>query len=274
LRRAAKALASVSDSPLLDAELLLAHALGESRAALLAARSQPCDESPFDELLQRRLNHEPVAYILGEWEFFGQPLKIRAPMLVPRPETEHLVEVALDHLKGREEAAVRVLDLCTGSGCVALALASQLPQAEITAVDILPAAVALAAENLARHGMRVQVLQGDLFAALPEGEASFDIIVSNPPYVPAGEWDSLARDIRDYEAPNALLSGADGLDCIRRIVAEAPRWLTPGGLLALEMAEHHGEALRDVLQSRGYSKVTITKDLAGHDRIASGVWGA
>lgn len=271
LRLAAAELSSTSDSPMLDAELLMAHALGVKRAVLLANRNAPYEPSAFEGFLARRKRHEPVAYILGEWEFYGLPLAIRPPMLVPRPETEHLVETTLDFFAGREKEPLRLLDLCTGSGCVAMALAEQLPHAELVAVDLNPQAVALARENLARFGERVRVVEADLLAALGAGEITFDAIVSNPPYVPEGEWETLARDITDHEDRAALVAGADGLDLIRRIVGEATRWLKPGGLLALEMAEDQGPAVAALMQEAGFHHVQIHKDLAGRNRIARGV---
>ena len=270
LRDAAQALASVSDTPRLDAEILLSHALGLSRAKLLAELREPYGDCGFEPLLERRLNFEPIAYILGEWEFFSLKLTCRAPILVPRPETEHLVEAALKFAAKRP--ALRVLDLCTGTGCVGITIAKNLPQSDVWAVDLNPEAVALARENVQRHDATMEVFEGDLFAALPGESAPFDIIVANPPYVQDAEWGTLSEVITRHEDPLALLSGADGLDCIRRIVQEASNWLRPGGLLALETGEEQGAALREILSSRGFVDVAITKDLAGYDRIASGIW--
>lgn len=271
LRSATRALEAVTDTPRLDAEILLAHALGISRAKLLAELREAHDPADFDALLARRMNHEPIAYILGEWEFFSLRFHCRAPILVPRPETEHLVETALDFLRKPVGDRTRILDLCTGSGCVAVVLARHCPDAQVWAVDINPAAVALARENVARHASRVQVLEGDLFAPLPRDVAPLDVIVANPPYVADGEWETLPQVIRRHEDPVALLSGADGLDCVRRIVDEARGWLRPGGLLAMEIAETQGDAASALLEAHGYAEVSVLSDLAGQDRIVRGL---
>jgi len=262
-------IAGLTETPRFEAELLLAHFLGWDRTQLIARLNEAVELHGLEALVRRRLASEPIAYILGTWEFYSMELAVEAPLLVPRPETEHLVEVALPHIPAE---GGRVLDLCTGTGCVALALARHGKPETLWATDISPVAVRVATENARRHGLPIQVAPGDLFDALPEETDPFHVISANPPYVEAGEWPGLARDIRDYEDPGALLSGADGLDCIRRIVSEAPRWLCPGGLLALEMGEGQGRAVRDLLERRGFSHVAVTKDLAGHDRIAHGRW--
>lgn len=267
LREAAAALAFVSDTPRLDAEILLAHALGMRRAKLLAELRSPLPASEFEALLARRLNHEPIAYILGEWEFYSLSFACRAPILVPRPETEHLVEVALSHLHAIPRP--RVLDLCTGTGCVAIAVARNVPEANVTAVDLNPSAVALARENAARLGVEVTVLEGDLYAPLDLG-ARFDAILANPPYVSLGDWDTLPEIIRKHEDPLALLSGDDGLDLARRIAAQAGERLTGGGLLAMEIGEEQGAAAQAILESHGFRDTQILKDLAGQDRIVHG----
>lgn len=271
LRAAARGLEAVSDTPRLDAEILLAHALGMSRAKLLAELREPYVDSPFEGLLARRMNYEPIAYILGEWEFFSLRFISRAPILVPRPETEHLVEAALEFLHQPVQAPARILDLCTGSGCVAVVLAKHRPDAVVWAVDIHSAAVALAEENAARHGCRVNLAQGDLFEALPEGTAPFDVIVANPPYVAEEEWGSLPEVIRRHEDPGALLSGPEGLDCLRRIAQESPRWLRPGGLLAMEMGDEQGTRAMEILEANGFREVNVIPDLAGQDRIVRGL---
>lgn len=269
LAATARRLEPVTDTPEFEAALLAAHAWGWDRNRLILNARSEADAEALEPLVLRRLAHEPVAYILGNWEFFSLELEVVPPLLVPRPETEHLVEIALDHLAGREG---RVLDLCTGTGCVILAIAANLPAGEWWATDINPVALRTARANATRHGIDLNLVEGDLFAPLPPDAAPFDVIVSNPPYVEEREWEGLAPDIRHYEDPRALLSGPDGLDCIRRMVSESRDWLAPGGLLAIEMGETQGPALRELLQSAGYENITITKDLAGHDRIASGTW--
>jgi len=268
LQTATQRLAAASDSPRLDAELLLAEVLGTSRGRLLArlGEAPPADAAErLDALLLRRLDHEPIAYILGTWEFFSLEIITRAPVLVPRPETEHLVEAALAHLQGR--TAPRVLDLCTGTGCVAIAIAKNHPGSQVDAVDLQPHAISLARENVARHNASVTVHDGDLFAALPPGSGPNHVIVSNPPYIADAEYADLSETIRKHEDPVALLSGHDGLDCVRRILADAPHWLAPGGLLALEIGDTQSEPLQVIAEQMGWREVRYIQDLAGHPRI-------
>ncbi|MDX9971683.1 MAG: peptide chain release factor N(5)-glutamine methyltransferase [FCB group bacterium] len=268
LTEAAGVLSEISESPRLDAELLLAHALGLTRSQLLARLHTTAAASGFDALLERRLAHEPVAYILGEWEFFSLPLYVEAPILVPRPETEHLVEAVLDFI-GNSPA--RVLDLCTGSGCVALAIAKNAPQCRVTATDRNPQALALAQQNAARLGVedRVVFRLGDLFGALTESSGAFNAICANPPYVEDGAWDELAPDIRDYEDPRALLAGPEGLDLIDRIAREAGAWLEPGGFLALEIGMGQYSSVGGLLSGYGFTRIDSRRDLAGIDRIVT-----
>jgi len=272
LRDAQARLVQSSDSPRLDAELLLAHALEMPRGQLLLRRNDAIDAKAFESLITRRLAGEPIAYILGTWEFFSIELAVEPPMLVPRPETEHLVEAVLEFIGDR---STRVLDLCTGTGCVAVAIAKNAPKANVTAADINPAAVTLARQNIVRHALaaRVFVVEGDLFAALPASEPAFDVICANPPYVAEAEWTGLSDTIRKYEDPRALVSGAEGLDCIRRIVSDAPKHLRPGGLLVLEMGQGQAEKVRGLLEAGGFGSIKILKDLAGIPRIACGIWG-
>ncbi|MBI2433785.1 MAG: peptide chain release factor N(5)-glutamine methyltransferase [Candidatus Hydrogenedentes bacterium] len=267
---AADALVPVTDTPRLDAEILLAHALGISRSQLLGRLRNvlpPEAAAAFQPLLARRLNYEPIAYILGTWEFFSLEFITRPPVLVPRPETEHLVEVTLEHLRGHPG---RVLDLCTGTGCVAIAIAINAPNAVVLATDIHPSAVSLARENCAKHQVDVTIHQGDLFAGLSTREPRFDVVVSNPPYVPDEEWTTLPAVIRLHEDPKALLAGRDGLDMIRRIIAGAPGWLNPGGLLALELGEDQYDAVASLLAAASFRDIGCRHDLAGIRRIIHG----
>ena len=273
LRDAAARLSPLADSPRLDAELLLAHALGLSRAGLLARLRDTGPLGAFPEYLARRLAHEPVAYILGHREFYSLDFIVRPPVLIPRPETEHLVETGLA-FAGEAARPLRILDLCTGSGCVAVTLAHELRGSTVTAVDIAPVATALARENAARAGVPVRVLEGDLFDALPGDEPVFDLITANPPYVEAAEWDTLAPDITRYEDPGALLSGEDGLDCVRRIVRQAPAHLVKGGMLAMEIGEKQYDAVAALFLQAGFENVACVPDLAGIRRIILGRWPA
>lgn len=263
---ATQSLAPITDTPRLDAEILLAHALRIPRASLLA-RLRECASVPeFDALLGRRLASEPIAYILGEWEFFSLLFRVRPPLLVPRPETEHLVESVLDFV-GRSPA--EVLEIGTGTGCVAVSVARNAPESRVVATDINPIAIETAAENCRRHGVdnRVTLQQGDLFKAL-HAHAEFDVICSNPPYIEDGYWEHLPSVIRLYEDPGALLAGPEGLDVIRRLAESAPHYLRPGGLLAFEIGIGQHGAVEALLSAYGYHDIRFRPDLAGIPRIA------
>jgi release factor glutamine methyltransferase len=266
LSEAAARLATVTDTPRLDAEILLSAALDAGRAGILARLRDEAPPSTFEQLLERRLASEPIAYILGEWEFFSLSFLVRAPVLVPRPETEHLVEAVLDEAW---EDSSRVLEIGAGTGCVAVSIAKNRPKCFVTATDIEEAYIRLAEENARRHGVheRVRFRQGDLFEALDEDEAPFDILCSNPPYVESGEWDGLEAVIRNYEDKRALLAGADGLDIIRRLIAEGKSRLRSGGLLALEIGMGQYEAVRELLEKNDYRECGSRNDLAGISRI-------
>ena len=250
-----------------EAEYLLATALGLNRTQLRLRLDAlvPADVAArFHDHIARRAAGEPVAYLHGEREFWSLPLRVGRGVLVPRPDTECLVEVALRFLQG--QATVSVLDLGTGSGAIALALASELPAARIVAVELSPAALAVAANNIARLAPgRVELLQGNWFA--PVGAQRFTCIVSNPPYLAADDphLPSLAA-----EPLEALVSGADGLECYREIVAGAPAHLETSGLLAMEHGHLQGAAVRALLEDRGFSGVVTHRDLAGHERVTSG----
>lgn len=265
LAEATRLLAAVSETPRLDAEILLARALGLSRARLLARLGEAFETPDFDDLLERRLTFEPIAYILGEWEFYGRSFEVEAPILVPRPETEHLVEVVLDGV-GTGPAAV--LEIGTGTGCVAVTVAVQAPRVRMVATDIRWAALALARRNVRRHGAqgRVALAGSDLFGGLSPGR-QFDVVCSNPPYVDEATWHAVSPVVRLHEDPRALLAGHDGLDVVRRIVAECPGYLRPGGLLCFEIGDTQRDAVHGLLLDCGYSDVGFVRDLGGIDRI-------
>ena len=250
-----------------EAEYLLATALGLNRTQLRLRLDAPVPADVavrFHDHIARRAAGEPVAYLHGEREFWSLPLRVGTGVLVPRPDTECLVEVALRFLQG--QATVSVLDLGTGSGAIALALATELPAARIVAVEVSPTALAIAANNIARLAPgRVELLQGNWFA--PVGAQRFTCIVSNPPYLAADDphLPSLAA-----EPLEALVSGADGLECYREIVAGAPAHLETSGLLAMEHGHLQGAAVRALLEDRGFSGVVTHRDLAGHERVTSG----
>jgi release factor glutamine methyltransferase len=224
----------------------------------------------YRELIKRRRNGEPIAYILGRREFFALPFRVDRRVLIPRPDTEVLVETALNGTRDRHLFG-RMLDLCTGSGCVAVAFAKDRPTWRVTAVDLSPEAAALARENALRAGVvhNLAVLEGDLFAPLPAG-SEFELITANPPYIPSGDIAGLDADVRDFEPRLALDGGEDGLSIIRRLLEEAPRYLASGGLIALEVGFDQAPAVTLLFESAGFTEVTRTKDLAGVERVVSG----
>jgi release factor glutamine methyltransferase len=257
----------------LDAELLLGEALGFDRIKLIVEAERPLAEAElgrYRELIKRRRNGEPIAYILGRREFFALPLRVDRRVLIPRPDTEVLVETALSGTRARHLYG-RMLDLCTGSGCVAIAFAKERPTWRVTAVDLSPDAAALARENTLRAGVvhNLGVLEGDLFAPLPEA-AEFELITANPPYIPSGDIAGLEADVRDFEPHLALDGGADGLSIIRRLLEQAPRYLAPGGLIALEVGFDQAPAVAALFEAAGFVDVARSKDLAGVERVVSG----
>jgi release factor glutamine methyltransferase len=257
----------------LDAELLLGEALGLDRIKLIVEAERPLADGEltrYRQLIKRRRVGEPIAYILGRREFFALPLLVDRRVLIPRPDTEILVETALSGTRDRHLYG-RMLDLCTGSGCVAIAFAKERPTWRVTAVDLSPDAAAVARENARRVGVvhNLGILEGDLFAPLPGG-AQFELITANPPYIPSADLAGLEADVRDFEPHLALDGGADGLLITRRLVAGALPYLSPGGLLALEGGFDQAPALFALLEAHGFSHISRAKDLAGIERVVSG----
>ena len=253
-------------SPRVDAEILVAHVLGTTRSELYADRDVSEDDlDGLGRLVARRRDREPLAYILGEWGFRGLTIKVDDRVLIPRPETEVLVERCLAHLESLPEP--RVLDVGVGSGAIALAIAAEHPAASVVAVDRSRDALAAAAENLARSSVdgRVALRQSDLLDGL---SGSFDLVVSNPPYVPPEEYETLQPEIRLYEPREALV----GLGVGAEIAGAARGLLTSGGWLVLECGDGQADELAAQLGELGYRDVGATPDLAGRPRVVEGRW--
>lgn len=266
--RLVTALALEPDAARIEAYALLGHVLAQPRAFLLANANEALaapQQVAFEALVQRRCQGEPIAYLTGKREFYGLALRVSPAVLIPRPETELLVELALSRLP--PDAPYQVLDLGTGNGAVALAIAHERPACSVTACDADPAALACARDNAALFKLPVSFLQTDWFEGLPAGR--FDLIVSNPPYIAESDPHLAQGDLR-FEPRTALASGPDGLDAIRQIVRTAAAWLKPGGVLLFEHGYEQGEACRNLLHGSGFKLVHTYKDLAGHDRVTGG----
>lgn len=256
------------DSPRLDAELLLADLLQMDRVGLYLNYERPLKNgelAAFRERVRRRAGREPLAYILGHTEFWSLPLKVSPEVLIPRPDTELLIEEALKRLNG----PVRILDVGTGSGALAVALAHERPEWQVTAFDISVAALAVAAENARSNGVaeRITFIEGDL-ATLPDGP--FDLIVANPPYIPAADLAGLMPDVRDFEPRLALDGGVDGLDAYRALAGQAARVLANGGWLLVEVGIGQAAAVQELFGQAGLAEVFASRDLAGIERVVGG----
>ncbi len=265
-------LISTSRLPQAEARLLVAFALGVGRAHVAAHGEQDVDvtaAAAIEALFARRRAGEPIAYLTQEREFFGLSLRVTPAVLIPRPETELLVEQALEAIAGR--VSPRVLDLGTGSGAIAVAIAHARPDAEVWASDASAAALEVARENADRHAVRVRFVEGEWFGALA-GER-FDLIASNPPYVAQGDPHLREGDL-PFEPETALLGGADGMDSLRHIAMAAREHLLPGGWLVLEHGHDQGERCHELLFANGYGDVQDTRDLAGLPRVCRGKFDA
>jgi release factor glutamine methyltransferase len=283
------------EKALLDSEVLLLHVLGKDRTWLAANRHRGLSHEDLQqwwELIERRKQGEPIQYITGETEFYGLPFRVTSAVLIPRPETEHLVEEVLKRAKqprvpqvplgtgeadalsssGPRPPTIRILDIGTGSGCIAIALAHHLPQAEITAIDISPDALDLARQNAAMNGVadRIRFLEGDLLAPIAIAQVpgeTFDIIVSNPPYVPTADRPSLSIEVRDHEPALALFAGPDGLGIYRQLIPAAFAALVPGGFLFLEIGYGQSAAIEELLTAAGFGSIEVQPDLQGIPRV-------
>ena len=262
-------LAALQRRPLLDPvdqRILVCHALGISRTGMItqSERALTAEEAArVSDLLQRRLAGEPVAYIVGRREFFGLDFETTPAVLIPRPDTELLVELALARLPPRG----KVLDMGTGSGAIAVAIAHSRPDADVTALDVSEEALAVAARNAQRNKARVHFLHSDWFDAV--GGEQFDLVVSNPPYIARGDRHLSEGDLR-YEPSGALTDFADGLNALRTIVAGAPARLAAGSWLLMEHGYDQAVAVRDLLSTAGYTEVQSWQDLAGIERVSGG----
>jgi len=296
--------------PRLEAEILLAHVLGLARIDLYMRYEQPVAEeerAAFRDLVRRRAEGEPTRYLVGTCEFMSLAFKVTPAVLIPRPETEMLVEEVLRRVRaaerpplmvaaeveaagveplppveapaappdgqgpGGQEGRPEIIELCTGSGVVAVSLAVHLPGTRVTATDASPAALEVARTNAEAHGVAdgVTRLEGDLYDALDAADAGCaDFLLANPPYVAEGEWDGLAPEVRDHEPRLALIAGPEGTEVIERIVRGARAYLKAGGGVLVEIGEGHGRRVREMAQAaRGLQDVDILKDYAGHDRV-------
>lgn len=261
------------DTPRLDSEVLLAHLLGLARSQLYTYSERALSTGErvgYEELVKRRFRHEPVAYLVGTKAFYGLDLAVDPRVLIPRPETELLVDLALD-LVGQAEAnghqPVRLVDVGTGSGAIALAVAANAPTVQVFATDISPAALALAQENAHRLGLasRISFLHGDLLCPVPQ---PVHLVLANLPYIAEAEWPSLQPDIADFEPALALSGGADGLALIRDLLLQAPAYLQPGGAMLLEIGSHQGKAVAQLAtQAFPHGLVEVLTDYSYQDRM-------
>lgn len=252
-----------------DAELLLLHVLGKDRAWLVTHLNDAIAETDAEhylELIERRRAGEPIQYIIGETEFFGLPFRVTPDVLIPRPETEHLVEKALE--LAVSFSAPRIADIGTGSGAIAVALAHKLPYTLITVIDLSAAALEVARKNAARNSVaeRIRFFEGDLLA--PVAGEQFEIIVSNPPYVPTADRATLSVEVREHEPALALFAGKDGLEVYRRLIPASFAALVPGGFLLLEIGYGQSPAIAAILADAGFEQIEFIPDLQGIPRVA------
>lgn len=259
------------DSPRLDAEVLLAHVLKKERIFLYVHFDQPLDPAELAEYkacIRQRVQHVPVAHITGHKEFMGLDFKVTKDTLIPRPDTEILVEAVLQRLKAGPESDLRLADIGTGSGAICLSLLNYLPQLQAVTVDISPRAIEVARENAAALGVaeRIEFFQGDLLE--PIKDRRFEAIVSNPPYIPKSDILTLAQDVKDYEPMSALDGGEDGLDFYRRLLQEAAELLAEDGFLAVEVGIGQAQVLAEMAKvMTPWGRSEIIKDLAGIERV-------
>ena len=257
----------------LEAELLLAHVLGIKRLDLYLQFDRPLTQAQledFRQVVRRRLKREPIQYITGRTQFRSLNLATDQRALIPRPETEVLVSVVLEYVRA-EARALRLIDIGTGSGAIALSIAREAPSVSVHATDISAEAAALARENAAENGIEMPIWTGSLFHPVPECE-QFDIVVSNPPYIAVSERPQLQPEVRDWEPASALFAGQDGLDVVRELVAASPARMTAGGLLALEIGSTQAGEVESIIgKSSSFENIRVIRDLSGRERIVTAV---
>jgi release factor glutamine methyltransferase len=262
------------DAPRLSAELLLSHVLGLKRIELYTQYNRIVAQEQLTKLrglVKRSGEHEPVAYLVGRTEFYSIEFEVTPDCLIPRPETELLVQRSIELLRKRT-GPQSVCDLCTGCGIIAVAIAKNVPDAKVIATDISEPALAVAARNVEKHKLleRIELRRGDLFEPLVPQLDLFDLIACNPPYVSAAEYEALEKNVKDYEPRLALYGGREGLDVYRRIVEKVGQFLKPDGVLLLEIGYQQGPAVRQLLEQTGvFAQIRIDKDLQGHDRVVT-----
>jgi len=264
------------DSPRLSAELLLSHVLGLKRIELYTQFDKPVGKEQLDrlrDLVKRAAQHEPVAYLVGRTEFYSLQLHVAPDCMIPRPETELLAERAIEFLR-RRKGHQFVCDLCTGCGCIAAAIAKNHADCRIIATDICGSALSIAAQNIEKHGLheRVTLLCGDLFEPIvPQLDVGkFDLIVCNPPYVSAPEFEKLEKNVKDYEPRLALYAGQDGLDVYRRICEKVGDFLKPDAALMLEIGYTQGRTVKELLEQTSiFTEIKVEKDFHNNDRIVT-----
>lgn len=263
------------DTPQLDAEVLMAHVINQPRIHVIAHHEEVLNDEQsilFDEYVMRRAKREPLAYIIGSWEFWGLDFEVDNNVLVPRADTETLVEVAMAGLKGTEPIAA---DIGVGSGCIAISLASELPNLVIYGTELSPKTAEIAHRNALKHGVEIQVpiFEGNLLEPLPEElKGKLDAVISNPPYIPSVDIEDLQPEVRDFEPRGALDGGVDGLDCIAAILDASIEYLKPGGWVHLEIGIGEAEAVSDYARKAGYTNIRVTKDLNQIERVVSAQW--
>jgi release factor glutamine methyltransferase len=261
------------ESPRLEAEILLAHVLGADRIRLIVESGRPLSTgelNAYKALFKRRRSGEPTAYILGQREFFGRSFEVNPHVLIPRPDTEILVQVALKRTSHRKLTG-RALDLCTGSGCVAVSFALERRTWQVTASDVSEHALEVARKNALKLGAiwGLRFVVSDLFSALDQGER-YELVTANPPYIPIGEHKGLDPTVKDFEPALALVGGEDGLDLYPRLIRQARQHLVPGGVLAVEVGAGQAAAVEQIFMQEGFSALSREKDYGGHERVVSG----